>query len=293
MTTPRLMGAAVKRKEDPRLLTGRATYVEDLTLAGLHHVAFVRSPHAHARIRAIDTTRAARRPGVLRVVTGQEIRALCKPLPLGGSGPEGGGGEGGGGERAGGTARKHYPLAVERVRHVGEAVAAVVATTAALAADAAQEVRVDWEPLPAVADPFAAMADGAPRLHADAPRNVEHETTIRAGDPDGAFARARRVVRQRMVSQRLCGVPLEGRAALAAPDPATGGVVLWATNQAPHGLRNDLAAVLGVPQTAVRVIAPEVGGGFGVKFNCYPEDATLAALARQLGVPLRWAETRA
>jgi len=119
MTTPRLMGAAVKRKEDPRLLTGRATYVEDLTLAGLHHVAFMRSPHAHARIRAIDTTRAARRPGVLRVVTGQEIRALCKPLPLGGSGPEGGGGEGGGGERAGGTARKHYPLAVERVRHVG------------------------------------------------------------------------------------------------------------------------------------------------------------------------------
>ena len=288
MTTPRLMGAAVKRKEDPRLLRGRATYVEDVTLAGLHHVAFVRSPHAHARIRTIDTAAAARLPGVLRVVTGREIRALCKPLPLGGSGSEGGGAA-----SAEGAARKHYPLAAGRVRHVGEAVAAVVATTAALAADAAQAVRVDWEPLPAVADPFAAMADGAPRLHADAPRNVEHEHAIRAGDPDGAFARARRVVRQRMVSQRLCGVPLEGRAALAAPDPTTGGVVLWATNQAPHSLRNDLAAVLGLPQTAVRVIAPEVGGGFGVKFNCYPEDATLAALARQLGVPLRWAETRA
>ena len=288
MTTPRLMGAAVKRKEDPRLLRGRATYVEDVTLAGLHHVAFVRSPHAHARMRTIDTAAAARLPGVLRVVTGREIRALCKPLPLGGSGSEGGGAA-----SAEGAARKHYPLAAGRVRHVGEAVAAVVATTAALAADAAQAVRVDWEPLPAVADPFAAMADGAPRLHADAPRNVEHEHAIRAGDPDGAFARARRVVRQRMVSQRLCGVPLEGRAALAAPDPTTGGVVLWATNQAPHSLRNDLAAVLGLPQTAVRVIAPEVGGGFGVKFNCYPEDATLAALARQLGVPLRWAETRA
>ena len=288
MTTPRLMGAAVKRKEDPRLLRGRATYVEDVTLAGLHHVAFVRSPHAHARIRTIDTAAAARLPGVLRVVTGREIRALCKPLPLGGSGSEGGGAA-----SAEGAARKHYPLAAGRVRHVGEAVAAVVATTAALAADAAQAVRVDWEPLPAVADPFAAMADGAPRLHADAPRNVEHENTIRAGDPAGAFARTRRVVKQRMISQRLCGVPLEGRAALAAPDPTTGGVVLWATNQAPHSLRNDLAAVLGLPQTAVRVIAPEVGGGFGVKFNCYPEDATLAALARQLGVPLRWAETRA
>ncbi|HXH81771.1 MAG TPA: molybdopterin cofactor-binding domain-containing protein, partial [Candidatus Tectomicrobia bacterium] len=155
-----------------------------------------------------------------------------------------------------------------------------------------QDVVVDWEVLPAVVDPFAAMADGAPLLHDDAPRNVEHENRITAGEPDAAFARARRVVRQRMVSQRLCGVPMECRAVVAAPDPATGGLVVWATNQAPHGFRNDLAALLGLDQNLVRVIAPEVGGGFGVKFGVYPEDAVVAVLARRLRVPVRWVESR-
>src|SRR6185436_14302180 len=120
----------------------------------------------------------------------------------------------------------------------------------------------------------------------------EHQNTIKAGDPDGIFAKAKRVVKQRMVSQRLCGVPLEGRATLAAPDPTSGGLVVWATNQAPHGLRNDLATALSMPQNLIRVIAPEVGGGFGVKFGCYPEDAVVAALARLYRMPLRWTETR-
>jgi carbon-monoxide dehydrogenase large subunit len=161
-----------------------------------------------------------------------------------------------------------------------------------VAVDAVDDVVVDWEPLPAVSDPFAAMAEGAPRLHEDAPGNIEHQNTIKAGDPDGVFAKARRVVKQRMVSQRLCGVPLEGRATLAAPDPTSGGLVVWATNQAPHGLRNDLATALSMPQNLIRVIAPEVGGGFGVKFGCYPEDAVVAALARLYRMPLRWTETR-
>ena len=286
MTTPRLMGAAVRRTEDPRLITGAARYVGDLTLPGLRHVAFVRSPHAHARIRTIETRAAALWPGVVRVVTGEDLKALCAPLPLGG------GGEGGAAGGAGSVGRKHYPLSIGRVRHVGEAVAAVVADSEAAAADAAAAVVVDWEPLPAVTDAFAAQAKGAPRLFDDAPGNVEHRTPIKAGDPDGAFARSGRIVKQRMISQRLCGVPLEARACLAAPDPATGGLVVWATNQAPHSLRNDLATALGLPQTLVRVIAPEVGGGFGVKFNCYPEDATLAVLARLLRMPLRWTETR-
>ncbi len=280
------MGAEVKRKEDPRLITGASAYVTDIALPGMHHVAFVRSPHAHARIRGIDTA-AAKRAGVFRVVTGQEIRTLCAPVPLEGASAEGGGGAG-----SGSIGRRHYPLSVDRVRHVGEAVAAVIAASEAIAMDAAADVVVDWEPLPAVSGPFAAMAKGAPQLHEDAPGNIEHRNTIKAGDPDGAFARARRVVKQRMVSQRLCGVPLETRAALAAPDPTTGGLVVWATNQAPHGLRNDLATVLGMPQNMIRVIAPEVGGGFGVKFGCYPEDATLAALARLYRMPLRWSETR-
>ena len=286
MATPRLMGAEVKRKEDPRLLTGASAYVGDIALAGMHHVAFVRSPHAHARIRSIDAAPALKRPGVRAVVTGNDIRAHCQPVPLGS------GGEAGGGDDAANVGRKHYPLSIDRVRHVGEPVAAVVAESAELAADAATAVVVDWEVLPAVTGAFAAMAEGAPQLFDDAPRNVEHENRIQAGDPDGAFARARRVVRQRMVSQRLCGVPMEARAVLAAPDPATGGLVVWSTHQAPHVLRNDLATALGLPQNMVRVIAPEVGGGFGVKFGVYPEDATLAVLARRLRIPVRWTESR-
>ncbi len=286
MPTPSLMGAAVKRKEDPRLITGTSTYVGDIAVPGLHHVAFVRSPHAHARIRGIDASAALRRPGVRLVLTGEDVRRHCAPLPLGG------GGEGGGAANPENVGRQHYALSLDHVRHAGEAVAAVVATSEAVAFDAVADVRVDWDPLPAVTDPFAAMADGAPQLFADAPRNVEHTNTIKAGDPDAAFARAHRVVKQRMTSQRLCGVPLEGRATLAMPDPTTGGITVWATNQAPHSLRNDLATALGMPQNLIRVIAPEVGGGFGVKFGCYPEDAVLAMIARVHRIPVRWTETR-
>jgi carbon-monoxide dehydrogenase large subunit len=286
MATPRLIGAEVKRKEDPRLITGTSSYVTDVSVPGLHYVAFVRSPHAHARIRSIDTSAARRRPGVRLVLTGEDIRAHSMPLPLDG------GGEGGGGANPANVGRKHYPLSIGRVRHVGEAVAAVVATTEEIAADGAADVVVDWEPLAAVTDVFAAMAAGAPPLHDDAPGNVEHTKEIKAGDPDAAFKRAHRVVKQRMVSQRLCGVPMEPRAAVVTPDPLTGGIVAWATHQAPHMLRNDLATLLGLPQNLVRVIAPEVGGGFGVKFGCYPEDSVLAVIARVHRIPVRWTETR-
>src|SRR6058998_2821087 len=286
MATPRLMGAEVKRKEDPRLITGTSSYVGDLALPGMHFVAFVRSPHAHARIRRVDGAPALRRPGVFKVVTGHDIRTLCAALPFAGAG------EGGSSDGSANIGRKHYPLSVDRVRHVGEAVAAVIATSEDVAVDAAADVVVDWEPLPAVADVFQAMAKGAPQIHDDAPGNIEHQTPIKSGDPDGAFAKAKRVVRQRIVSQRLCGVPMEGRAVLAAPDPATGGLTVWVTNQAPHSFRNDLAGALRLPQNLVRVIAPEVGGGFGVKFGVYPEDATLAVIALKLRLPVRWVETR-
>jgi carbon-monoxide dehydrogenase large subunit len=284
--TPRLMGAEVKRKEDPRLVTGTSAYVGDVSVPGLQYVAFVRSPHAHARVGRIDASRATARPGVTRVVTGEDIRAFCQPIPLGGPSAEGGGSA----ETTAG--RKHYPLSIGTVRYVGEPVAAVIAASEAAAVDAAADVVVDWQPLPAVADQLSALKDGAPQLHADAARNVEHETTIKAGEPDAAFATAHRVVTQRMISQRLCGVPLEPRAALAVPDPLVGGVTVWSTHQAPHNLRNDLAALLGVEQQAVRVIAPEVGGGFGVKFGVYPEDATLAVIAKRYRIPVRWTETR-
>ncbi len=282
-----LVGAEVKRKEDPRLITGTSTYVSDIGMPGLHYVAFVRSPHAHARIRNIDTAAAARRPGVRMVLTGRDLRGKCAPIP-----PGTGSSEGGGGANPGIVGRQHYPLSLDRVRHVGEAVAAVVAVSEAVAVDAAADVVVDWEPLPAVADPFEAMAPGAPLLFDDAPGNIEHVKEVKAGDPDAAFARAHRVVKQRMISQRLAGITMEPRAALAAPDPLTSGIVLWDTHLAPHALRNDIAAALGLSQSMVRVIAPEVGGGFGVKFGLYPEDVTLAVIAHRYRIPVRWTETR-
>ncbi|HVQ77985.1 MAG TPA: xanthine dehydrogenase family protein molybdopterin-binding subunit, partial [Candidatus Binatia bacterium] len=285
MTPSKLMGAEVKRKEDPRMITGTSTYVTDISLPGMHYVAFVRSPHAHARIRGIDTAAARHVPGVRMVVTGEEIRKLTAPIPPAGSVGEGG-------AAAAEPGRQHYALAVGRVRHVGEPVAAVVAASESAAYDGAEAVAVDWEPLPAVTDMWAAMAEGAPKLHDDAAKNIEHQNQIKTGDPDAAFAKARRIVKQRMVSQRLSGVPMEPRACVAAPDPLTGGITVWATHQAPHNLRGDLASVLGMPVNLIRVINPDMGGGFGVKFGCYPEDVVLAAIARAHRLPLRWTETR-
>jgi aerobic carbon-monoxide dehydrogenase large subunit len=285
LTPSKLMGAEVKRKEDPRLITGTSTYVTDVVLPGMLWVAFVRSPHAHARIVAIDTSPALRVPGVRMVVTGEEIRTLAQALPPASASAEGG-------ASAGAPGRQHWALSTEIVRHVGEAVAAVVADSDYAAHDGVEAVQVRWEPLPAVTDVFAAMAPGAPQLHADAPGNVEHTNQITAGDPDAVFARARRVVKQRMVSQRLCGVAMEPRACVAAPDPTTGGIVVWATHQAPHNLRADLAKVIGLEQNLIRVINPDMGGGFGVKFGCYPEDVVLAALARHHRLALKWVETR-
>jgi carbon-monoxide dehydrogenase large subunit len=248
-------------------------------------VAFVRSPHAHARIGTIDTRAALGVPGVRMVVTGEDIRKLARPLPPASASAEGG-------ASTGAPGRQHWALSTEVVRHVGEAVAAVIAESDYAAHDGAEAVRVDWKPLPAVTDVFAALAEGAPQLHADAPGNIEHQNQIKQGDPDAVFARARRVVKQRMVSQRLCSIAMEPRACVAAPDPTTQGIVVWATHQAPHNLRADLAAVLGMEQNLVRVINPDMGGGFGNKFGCYPEDVTLAALARHHRLALKWVETR-
>src|SRR5262245_63409915 len=177
----KMMGAQVKRKEDPRLITGASTYTGDINMPGLHYVAFVRSPHAHARIGRIDASAVLKRPGIVAVVTGADLKSHYGPVPA-----DGGSSEGGDGQAS--IGRKHYPLAMERVRHVGEAIAAVIATTEALAVDGAADVVVDWEPLPAVSDPLEARKAGAPQVHADAPGNVEHENRITSGDADAAFA---------------------------------------------------------------------------------------------------------
>jgi aerobic carbon-monoxide dehydrogenase large subunit len=280
-----LIGAEVKRKEDPRLVRGAGSYVGDLKLAGMLHVALVRSPHAHATIGAIDIARAYAIPGVTAVYTAADLADLCDPLPLASSG-EGGGA---GGNYAG---RVRYVLAADTVRHVGEPVAAVLATSFEAAIDGAAVVDVDWQPLHAVSDMLRALDDAAPRVFAGMANNIDHRRARRKGDVDAAFAVAHRIVQQRMVNQRVFGMPMEGRAVVAAPDPATGGVTLWTSTQTPHQIRSEVAKVVRMEENQLRVIAPDVGGGFGVKIGIYPEEPLLAALARKLGRPLRWVEDR-
>lgn len=280
-----LMGAEVKRKEDPRLIRGAGSFVGDLKLPGMLHVALVRSPYAHAELRGLDTAAALAIPGVVAVVAGRDLLADVQPLPLASSGE---GGEGGGKY----TGRTRFTLAVERVRHVGEAVAAVVAASYEAAVDAALAVEVDYHPLPAVADPVQALAPDAPVIFDGLASNIDHSRRRQKGDVEAAFAAAHRVVRQRMVNQRLFGFPMEGRAAVAAPDFATGGVTLYTSTQTPHQVRGEVAKTLNLSESQVRVIAPDVGGGFGVKIGSYPEDVLCAALALRLNAPIRWVEDR-
>ncbi len=286
VTTPsKLMGAEVKRKEDPRMITGRSTYVTDIALPGMLWVAFVRSPHAHAKFTKIDASAALKIPGVKHVVTGDDIRKLAKPLPPASASAEGG-------SSASAPGRQHFALSTEVVRHVGEAVAAVIADSDYAAHDGVEAVQVDWEPLPAVTDIWKALDKGAPQLHKDTPGNIEHENQITGGDVDAILKSAKKVIKQRIVSQRLAGVSMEPRACVAAPEGISGGIVVYATHQAPHNLRADLASVLGLDANLIRVVNPDMGGGFGVKFGCYPEDVVLAALARRMKTPLKWVETR-
>jgi len=279
-----MMGAEVKRKEDPRLIRGAGSYVGDLKLPGMLHVVLVRSPHAHARIDQIDPAPALAIPGVVAVLGGRDMLDACAPLPMASAGE---GGEG----THGYAGRVRHVLAVERARHVGEAVAVVVAETFEAAVDGAAAVGVDYTTLPAVADLLAAATPGAPLIFAGLDSNVDHRRRRQKGDVDAAFAAAHRVVRQRMVNQRLFGFPMEGRAVAAAPDGA-GGLTLWTSTQTPHQIRTEVARVLGLDENQLRVIAPDVGGGFGVKIGSYPEDALLGALALRFGRPLRWVEDR-
>jgi carbon-monoxide dehydrogenase large subunit len=233
---------------------------------------------------------------VVAIFTGQDLRGDYTAMPMDSSGEkldddeanEAVEGETGGG----GAGRTNYPLSIDVVRFAGEPVAVVVADSAVAAADAAQAVQVDWEPLPVAATVAAALAEGAPRLFDSLPSNVARTWTRHHGDPDGAFASAYRTVKLNLVNQRLAGVPMEPRAGLAAPDPLTGGLVYWTSTQSAHGVRTDLAKALQRPENAVRVIAPEVGGGFGVKIGLFPEDVVLGALALRLNRPVRWVEGR-
>jgi len=287
-----LIGARVKRKEDPRLITGAGQYTGDISLPGMLHLAFVRSPYAHARIKVIDTTAALAQPGVVAVFTGEDLRGDYKPMPMDSSGEKLDTDEGDDNTENEKEERTNYPLSVEVVRFAGEPVAVVAAESAVAAADGAQAVSVEWEPLPVVATVAAALAEGAPRLYASLRSNVARTWTRRHGEPEAAFAAANHHVKLSLVNQRLAGVPMEPRAGLAAPDPLTGGLIFWNSTQSAHLIRTDIAKALRRPENTIRVIAPEVGGGFGVKIGIFPEDVVLAALALRLNKPVRWIEGR-
>jgi aerobic carbon-monoxide dehydrogenase large subunit len=279
MTRARLIGSAVKRVEDPRLVTGAGTYIGDLVPVGLAHAEFVRSPYAHARVGAIDAAAARALPGVLAVFTGADVNNELNPLP-------------GASHMEGANNPKRTPLADGVVRFMGEAVAVVVAESAEIARDAADHVNVEYEPLPAVVDLEQAASDGAPLVHESLGTNVCFHQRVAHGDVEAAFARADRVVERRIVNQRVAALPMEPRDALAEYRRGEGSLVVYLGTQFPHVMRTQIAAILGLRENQVRVIAPEVGGGFGAKANVYPDEILIPWLAMQLGRPVRWLEER-
>ena len=281
-TVERFLGARVRRKEDPRFLTGRGLYTDDVRLIGTLHAAFVRSPHAHAVIRAIDLDAARAHPGVVGVYTGTDlVEAGVNGIPVGWLLPEL-------------KPSNHHAIAVDKVHYVGEAVAVIVADSPYAARDAAELVAVDYDPLPAVADVEQALAASAPIVRKDGTNNVCFHWQI--GDAvatDAAFASAARVVRQRLVNQRLIPVAIEPRASLATYVRATDELTLWVTSQAPHVHRLIMGAfVLGLPEHKFRVISPDVGGGFGSKAFIYSEEVVVTWLARTLERPVKWTAER-
>jgi carbon-monoxide dehydrogenase large subunit len=271
-------GRPIVRREDPALLTGRGRYLDDVTPPGTLHAFVVRSPVAHARITGIDVTAARAAPGVAAVLTAADLTGVG-PLP----GAEG---------LPPGSASPVFPLlASAKVLWAGQPVALVVAQTPELAADAADLVVVDYAELPAVTGPLEAAAPDAPRLHDDMTGNVALRKRLTAGDAAAAFAVAAHAVSQRMVSQRLAPVALEPRGVLACP-AEDGRLDVRLSTQRPHGSRNSLAAILGLPPDRIRVVAGDMGGGFGAKGPLYPDQVAVIAAARALGRPVKWVEER-
>ncbi len=274
----RAVGRSLRRKEDHRLLTGRGRYVDDVVVPGMLHLALVRSPHAHARVRAIDTSAALRLDGVVAVLTAGDLPGGASVPPLV---PE---------PRL--PAYRQPALAGERVRHVGEAVAAVIATDPYRAADGVEAVHVEWEPLPAALAPDATPPPGGARVHEEWRDNVYATSAGATGDAGRALAAADVVVVEARVRYpRVAGMPIETRGVLAVPDSADS-ITVWTSTQVPFAVRAAVAAALGLAEARVRVLVPEVGGGFGVKGHVYPEDVLVPAAARRLGSPLKWVETR-
>lgn len=273
------IGKPLPRKEDRRLLTGNARFLDDIAATGALHVSFVRSPHAHARIKRIDIAEASAMPGVVVIVTGRDLAEWTKPLrlapPIEGLFPT-----------------EMTALPIDKVRFQGDPVACVVATDRYLAEDAAECVGVDYEVLPAVTGFDEAVADGAPLVDESLPTNLVSHQTFSHGDPAARMRDAHAVVEASFSQHRQTHVPIETRGCLADWDEGRNHLIMTIGNQVPHPLRSQLAARLGLAESDVTVVSPDVGGGFGQKIALYREELTVAALARRLRRPVRWREDR-
>jgi aerobic carbon-monoxide dehydrogenase large subunit len=275
------IGQPVERKEDAKLLTGQSRFVDDLTLPGMVWAALVRSPYAHARITNVDVSKALEADGVVAAFSGADLAEDWKAtLPCVWLVTED-------------TKQPfHRPLATDKVRHQGDGVAVVLAESRALAKDAAELVEVEYEPLDPVIDPEAALADGAPLVHEEFGTNHCYTWTLKTDNADGVFADAPVTVKERYRQQRLVPNAMEPRGVLAQHLPAQDEYTLWSATQIPHIARFWLSLTCGIPETKLRVIAPDVGGGFGSKLNVYAEEALALALARRVGRPVKWIEER-
>jgi carbon-monoxide dehydrogenase large subunit len=274
-----MVGAPIKRREDPRLIQGLARYVDDIKLVGTLHCKFLRSDYAHAEIKSINTEVAKNLPGVVAVITGEDIKGKVGLIPRAG-------------QLAGLKVPNHPAMAVGRVHFVGEPVAAVVATDAYIARDALDLIEVEYEELPVVVDPEKAAASDSPVIYDEFSDNIAYTLPLNGGDADKAFAEADLIASHRFVNQRLIPSAMETRGVLAEYLPGEGALTVWSSTQIPHILKTQLSSIVNVPEQRVRVIAPEVGGGFGSKLNIYPEEVVVSYLAIQLRQPVKWIETR-
>src|SRR5437667_438016 len=275
----RYIGRAIKRVEDPRLIKGIATYVDDIVLPGMLHAAFLRSPYAHANINRITTDAAKALPGVVGVFTGADVNHQCGLVPCASPMPDS-------------RIPKHTVLAGDRVYFVGHPVAVVVAADRYSARDALDLIEVDYDPLAVVSDPEAALAKDSPLTHPDMGTNVAFTWSLANGDLDAAFKQADRIIQQRMIHQRLIPMAIEPRGCVASWHPGEQSLTLYTSTQIPHLVRTLLPDMIGVPENKVRIVAPEVGGGFGSKLNLYAEEALCSHLAMRLGLPVKWIESR-
>jgi carbon-monoxide dehydrogenase large subunit len=281
------VGAVIRRQEDPRYLTGRGRFVDDMSPAGCLHAAVLRSPYAHARVVAIRSEAARVCPGIVAVFTASDLEGL-KPMPEAGVAPPPLM------ARVGFQLRStpQYPLARDRVRYVGEPVAMVVAESRYAAEDALERIEVDYDPLQAVVDVEGGLRGDAPRIHEGWPDNVAVSFTAEIGDVEAAFRRAPVVLSERIAVQRYAGMPLETRGVLAVPDARDGSISVWDSTQIPHLVQKALLDVLELPAHRVRVVTPDVGGGFGTKCSIYPEDILVPVAAMRLRRPVKWVEMR-